>query len=158
MLRAQLRQSAEANVKDKDGTLQTVYHSLFGTIRVYAIKDYPADGNQNLGVVVGTDDTAPTPTDYKLVTQIAHGTGAGQLQYGGNSVVVNTTATKSQMSITRTFTNGSGASITVKEVGLYLLNYNGTGESYFCVIRSLNNFTVPDGESRTVEILLEATA
>jgi len=92
------------------------------------------------GIVVGSGTATPTPNDYALGNQIANGTGSGQLQYSahtinpapvsnGTSNYYSTTTTPSSgllpvsgnttsWQISRQFTNQSGASITVSEVGL----------------------------------------
>ncbi len=70
-------------------------------------------------IQVGTGNTAPTLNDYKLQTQIAHGSGAGQLQYGGVSFGLPTSdAVQSHFTATRNFSNQSGNPITVYEIGL----------------------------------------
>jgi hypothetical protein len=72
-------------------------------------------------IVVGTDSTAPTITDYALGTQIANGSGVGQLQYSLVTFGLPTaTATLSYFTITRNFSNASSGAITVNEVGLYV--------------------------------------
>jgi hypothetical protein len=71
------------------------------------------------GIQVGTGNTAPTISDYKLQTQIAHGSGAGQLQYGGVAFGLPASdAIQSHFTITRDFSNLSGTPITVYEIGL----------------------------------------
>lgn len=71
------------------------------------------------GIQVGTGNTAPTISDCKLQTQIAHGSGAGQLQYGGVTFGLPTSdATQSHFTVTRNFSNQSGSPITVYEIGL----------------------------------------
>jgi len=76
-------------------------------------------GNVNEGTVVGTGTTAPDNLDNKMETKIAHGSGAGELNYGAQSKT--TTAevgANVDFIITRTFTNGSGNTINVTEAGL----------------------------------------
>ncbi len=76
-----------------------------------------AAGSVN-GIAVGTGVTAVTIADFALGTIIAHGVGVGQLQYGATTVNAPTTVGSTrQFTITRTFSNASGGSITVTEVG-----------------------------------------
>lgn len=88
------------------------------------------------GPVVGTGTAAVTLTDNKLQTQIAHGTGAGQLQHGAPTTVAPTTVgTTRKFKIVRVFTNGSTGSITINEVGLYSLGMTW----FFCIVRDLQS-------------------
>lgn len=108
------------------------------------------------GIVVGTGQTAVSPADTKLGTQIGHGTSSGQLQYGGTSFSsVSTTSTQSKFSVTRGFTNGSGASVTLYEIGVYV-NFNDTGQTIrkFCLIRDLQTQTVNNGATLTATLTL----
>ncbi len=71
------------------------------------------------GIMVGTGTTAESINDAALVTQIATGTSAGQLQYGSMTYgAPSTTATTTTFRFTRVFTNGSGGTVTVQEIGL----------------------------------------
>src|SRR3990167_10982238 len=47
-----------------------------------------AAGTSTRGLVAGTGTNAVTITDSKLQTQIAHGTGAGQLDYGASTIAL----------------------------------------------------------------------
>jgi hypothetical protein len=109
------------------------------------------------GIIVGTGNTAPTVTDYKIETLIAHGAGAGQLQYGAVTFGAPASdATTSQYTITRNFANASGGGITVNEIGLYVNNqiiasvY--TIHSYFMWLRDViaGGILVNNGQTLTV--------
>lgn len=113
------------------------------------------------GTVVGTDNTAPTINDYALGTQIAHGTGVGQVQYGNEAYGLPTsTAAISSFTVVRAFSNVSGGTITVNEVGLYVRwatlsgpnSYNVMGFSYFMTIRDViaGGVNLLDGETLTI--------
>jgi hypothetical protein len=106
-------------------------------------------GNANYGIVVGSSDTPVTRDDYKLGSQIAHGTGTGQLTYGATSIDSPVTySTGYLIRVIRVFTNNSGADITVKEIGVY---FYGLGH-YYCIIRDVLStpVTIPNGYSWTV--------
>jgi hypothetical protein len=77
-------------------------------------------GDTSAGILVGTSDTPVSLAQYSLMGLIAHGTGAGQLSYGATNVEDLTTGTTYFFRIIRTFTNNSGATVTVKELGLFL--------------------------------------
>jgi len=88
------------------------------------------------GIVVGSGTAKPTPMDYALGSLIANGTGTGQLQYSAHTLnpppassyinnasqpstgVLNVSGNTTSIQVTRQFTNQSGASITVSEVGI----------------------------------------
>lgn len=73
-----------------------------------------------IGIQVGTGDVAVTPTDYQLSARIAHGSVAGQLEYGGCELLSIAFADPNgEFTIRRYFTNNSGGGITVEEVGIY---------------------------------------
>ena len=85
-------------------------------------------GMSTYGVMIGTGGaTAVTPTQYALVTPIAHGTGAGQMEYFPTQTT-GVIADSSDYSTYahRTFVNSSSGSITVSEVGLYFKIYDQT--------------------------------
>ena len=114
--------------------------------------------NVNNGVVVGTDDgtiTAKSVDNNKLGAQIGHGTGDGQLQY--SAVVFGdpaASATTSQFRITRDFANGSGGSIDVHEIGLYVSD----GTYNYMTIRDIlgSAIAVPAGQTLTVNYQIQA--
>jgi hypothetical protein len=127
------------NIKDTSGTNQS---PLAGVIRVEA-----AAGNANYGVLVGTGTAANDVSTYALAAKIANGTGAGQLQYGATSVTTPATVgQKRQITVARVFTNNSGASITVNEVGLATYH---ASTSYFLIERTLSTNTIANLASAT---------
>jgi hypothetical protein len=106
-------------------------------------------GTSAFGIVVGSSDTPVTRDDYKLGSQIAHGSGTGQLMYGAVSFDTPTAySTGYLFRAIRVFTNNSGADITVKEIGLYA-NF---ASYYFCIARDVltTPVTIPNGYSWTV--------
>jgi hypothetical protein len=102
------------------------------------------------GIVVGSNDTPVTRDDYKLGSQITHGTGTGQLTYGAMSIDAPVTySTGYLMRVMRVFTNNSGGDVTVKEIGVYC---NMGAGYFFCLIRDVLStpVTIPNGYSWTV--------
>lgn len=126
-------------------------------VNAIALKIVAGVGDATYGIVVGTGNGAVVLTDYKLQSQIAQGVGAGQLQHGVTSVIApSTVGSTRQFTATRTFTNGSGSAISIKEVGLYCQGY-ALGNRFFCIERSLLNFDIANGESGTVTYTISCT-
>ena len=112
------------------------------------------------GVLVGTGSTTPTINDYAMETLIAHGTSAGELQYGATTVgSPSATANTATFRTTRIFTNGSGGSITVEEIGLVCYTGVIDGASYyFLIIHDVTGgVAVADGQSLTINYDLTTT-
>jgi hypothetical protein len=110
-----------------------------------------SSGNAAQGIVAGISDTPVTRDDYKLGSQISHGSGTGQLTYGAMSHDAPTPySTGYLLRSVRVFTNNSGDSVTVKEIGIYISW--GTTPYYFCIIRDVLStpVTIPNGYSWTV--------
>lgn len=114
-----------------------------------------------IGIVVGTGTTAVTIDDYKLATQIMHGTGSGQMRHlastpGWPSVV----GSDCSFLTSRTFLNNSGGSITVRESGIYCRCKGPTYYGYACIVRDVFGTpqAVPDGGSITIDYTLGITA
>jgi hypothetical protein len=118
--------------------------------------------NVSYGIIVGTGTTDPNITDYKIETIIAHGTSAGQLQYGAVTYGLPASdSTTSQFTITRNFANASGGAITVNEIALYVkANVSAVWDivltvvipSYFMTIRDKisGGISVPNGQTLTI--------
>jgi len=113
--------------------------------------------DNSYGIQIGTGTTTPAITDTRLSSLITNGTGAGQMQYGGVNVtgaVTNTSNNTGYITVTRTFTNNSGASITVSEIGLvaWASSYNFGSQQYYLIIHDLlpTPITVPNGSSLSI--------
>lgn len=106
------------------------------------------------GLVVGSGDTAVTQSDYALETQIAHGVGAGQLSYGATSIgLVTVSGDDTYVLIPRSFTNGSGSSIDVKEIGCYCRSEEQGGTNrYFMVWRDVLAATEAVANGQTIAV------
>ena len=110
------------NWTDVSGTVQQFYS---GSVSLSDILNAHTGNPSNSGIMVGTGTATPTPGDYKLGNLIASGTTSGTLNYSNPtfnqpSVSGNTTS----MTITQSYQNQSGASITVTEVGLVAVTDN----------------------------------
>jgi len=151
-------ESQGLEIKDVAGNNQWIRHSIY-TFRCNAL------ANDDLfGMVVGTGSTAPTISDYAMETQIADGVGGGELEYGNQAYGLPTSnLTTSHFTLTRNFSNLSGADITVYEIGLYLMACIGSAlyeeaislddyYKYFMTIRDVigAGILVQAGETLTV--------
>lgn len=111
------------------------------------------------GIVVGTGAGAVAIGNVALTTQIAHGAGAGQLNHQAQVYNAPTTIGSSRRFTTnRGFQNGSGASITVNETGIYVRNAS-LGHT-FCIVRDLVSpgVAVPNTQTLTVTCTIQVTA
>jgi hypothetical protein len=142
-------------VRDRTNTLQDLHFSRY-TLRCDAVI-----GDVTNGIVAGTGNTAPTINDYVMETPIAHGVGAGQLQYGAVTFGLPAyDAATSQYTITRDLANGSGGAITVNEIGLYVEGYHYNVHYDFLAVRDVigGGINIPNGQTLTVNYRPQATA
>jgi len=119
-----------------------------------------AAANDNYGILLGTDNTAVTLSDYVLGTKIAHGVAATQLSYGAHSNnFAQPDGSNVDLVLIRLFTNSSGGDITVEEMGLVCYQVEAVGglSKYYLLARDLKNFTITDGDVAYVEYRLRTT-
>jgi len=118
-------------------------------------------GNLDAGIIVGSDATPVAVGQYDLVARIAHGTGTGQLQYGATGVEELVKGATWTLRIIRTFTNASGATITVREFGLFLClpTVVAPHRFSFMLARDVPSppIEVPDGYTLTVRYIISHT-
>lgn len=150
ILNFQWNNSVDTTATDTGGTLRT----LNGTGFILA---NGAAAATTKGIVLGTGTNAVAMTDTALQTQIAEGTGAGQLSHGAVQFypVDSAGANPRYVNISRGFQNNSGASISPTEVGLYVTHTTTTGSpASFCVCRDLLSFSVGIGQLAIVQYQL----
>lgn len=144
---------------DTGNTARTGIDLIIGSSRCNNMNcDAPVNEDE-YGIVVGTGDTAPDIANYKLETKILHGSGiAGKLNYADHSLVAPTydeSGGWSLCGLIRTFSNNSGGSIIIKEIGLITKQYFDSISVlyYFLLIRDVlgSPFTVTNGNSVTVQ-------
>ena len=112
-------------VFDINGNSIVINGASGGTMAITA-----PSGNDLYGIVIGSGASAgstPPPSAYKLSAQIPQGTSSGQIEYG--AVTLNSPTLSGQITsftISRSFTNVSGATLTVTEIGLvvYMTGFN----------------------------------
>jgi len=84
-------------------------------------------------IQVGSGQQSNPYSSYKLAAPIANGNGSGQLSYSRPSIIPNIIVSGDSASfvISQTFTNVSGATITITEVGVVVnVQNNGAGCGY----------------------------
>jgi len=114
------------------------------------------------GIRVGTTDTPVTISQTNLFAPIAHGTGVGQLSHGACTldalIESNPTVT---LKIIRTFSNGSGGTVTVKEIGLFCYGMVAIGPVHasFLLSRDVPSpaIDVLNGQTLTIRYVLATT-
>ena len=121
-----------------------------------------AAANVNEGIVVGSGNTANLITTYMLTSKILHGSTSGLLLYGASSIedVTNPSGNDLQFRITRTFTNNTGATVTVKEIGIIgRCCATGVVLRNFMIARDVlpSPTDVPDGATLTIRYVAKIT-
>ena len=150
----------KSDLKDTGGTYR---HICFAS----STSGMPIGGNApagetTAGICVGSSDTPVSIDQYNLVSKIPHGSGAGQLLYGSSTAedIVRTSNTFSVKFI-RTFTNNSGETVTVREIGLFIrLGMYGSPHGYSCMLaRDVlpTPIDIPNGATLTVRYIISHT-
>lgn len=114
-------------------------------------------GVTSYGPLLGSGVTAVTINDYDMETLIAHGTGAGELQYSATTFgAPSTDATGSTFIVTRVYTNNSGGNVTIEEIGLV---DTAQGSWRFLIVRDnlASSVTMADGETLTLNYTFATT-
>ena len=115
-------------------------------------------GDATAGIVVGSSDTPVSLSQYSLGALIPNGTGSGQLLYGATNVETLSKGATWLFRIVRTFTNSSGASVTIREIGLYVrLGKSDSPYYYSCMLARdvpTSPIIVPDGSTLTVRYII----
>jgi hypothetical protein len=151
--------NAVATRSDLTDTSGTARHIMLGTgAGTATLGGCAPAGEASAGIVVGSSDTPVSLSQYSLGALIPHGTGSGQLTYGATNVETLSKDTTWFFRIVRTFTNSSGASVTVREIGLYVRS--GMSSSpywYSCMLARdvpTSPISVPNGSTLTVRYII----
>jgi hypothetical protein len=153
--------SGNISVTDTSGTARS-YPRTESFLYNAGLPLYAGDGVGDYGLVVGSSDTPNTVNTYTMGAIIPHGNASGQLYYGATTIENPQNPPNTNywfFRITRTFTNNSGASITVKEIGLIVkANDTGSNTRYFLIARDvISPVTVPTGATLTVRYIPKIT-
>lgn len=113
----------ESNAGQSSVTIKLINGSSAGGGPSATVKPFDViSGTANSGILVGTGSTAVAADDFTLETEIADGTATGELVRTDTTTIsyelVLGTSTGYTHLMERTFTNSSGASITINEVGI----------------------------------------
>jgi len=136
------------NVNTSGGSYSIDYNDVITVI--------DGSNDDSYGILIGKGTSAPSIIDYNLSQVISNGAGVGQMQYGAVSVtgaVTNASTNSGYITVTRTFTNNSGSSITVSEVGLVAWSGNNfQTNQYYLILHDLlpSPITVPNGSSLSI--------
>ncbi len=153
-------QSKNVNLKDTSGTSRAYPYMSTSTLYLLAVN--AGQGNQGYGILVGSGTTPVSRDDYKLVSQIAHGSDVGQLSYGAVTVEdPDGTPPDTVFRVIRTFTNNTTESITVSEIGLAFYEYDASAYTLcFLIARDVlsTSQSVPSGATLTVRYIFKVTA
>ncbi len=116
-------------------------------------------GLTTYGILAGIGETAPANTDYAMQTLIAHGTGAGQMQYSSCSVgSASVVGSNVDMTIVRSLTNNSGGTITIKEIGIVISAQDSTTtQRYFLIVRDAVSQAVLNDEVASILFIRRTT-
>jgi len=147
-----------ANVNDTSNTPRALYNSA--GIPAAVMATLAAAGDANSGIQVGTGNAANTGATFGLTALIATGSGAGQLNYGGEATTAPSGSAPLSFTHTRTLTNNSGGSIIIAEVGLVVHGQDsGSGSRFFMIIRDVLGVavTVLNGNNVTFTLTMSYT-
>lgn len=143
---------ATSTATDVDNATNIIYKGILQTDFQFGV-DAPA-GSSEWGLVVGQGAGAETNVNYKLTDQLTEGVGAGNITHDvttiGTTAVVGANV---DLVIQRTFVNNTGASLTVREVGIYM-RYAETGPFtyYHCLIRDVLAVPITLADKCTVTV------
>jgi|OSPMetMinimDraft_2_1075162.scaffolds.fasta_scaffold07053_2 hypothetical protein len=101
-----------------EGFLNALYSNFINSVNGGSFTHFNSPN-----MVVGSGRTPPSISDSGLTSQIGIGTGAGQLQYGSDSLnapIIDLNNNRASFTWSKTFGNGSGGNVTVSEVGAYV--------------------------------------
>lgn len=151
------RRSPNPSIRDVDAQYYEIAHTDYWDDNDYPFSINAESGEEYWGLVVGTGDMAEDNENYRLESKIPHGSGAGELEHGGTSYN-DPVASGSyyQWHIYRTFTNSSGSSIEVKEIGAQVRYQASPAAKYALIWRDVLSptITVPNGQVLTVNYYL----
>jgi hypothetical protein len=147
--------NTRSDITDTGGTARSI---ALGSNTGATLGGCAPAGDTSAGIVLGSSDTPVSLGQYSLGALITHGTGSGQLTYGATNVETLTKNTTWLFRIVRTFTNNSGASVTVREIGLYVRFGMLSSPGYYsCMLARdvpTSPISVPNGSTLTVRYII----
>ena len=159
-----LFEGGKLSIKATSGTIlagDTVPYIVSGAgVSADLLNGYRAGaGIDTSGILVGSGSDAESFEDYKLQTQIANGTGAGQLSYQQSEAhSISYAALTLKNTLIRYFNNNSGAPVDVNEVALVTTGYHTSGQKFLMTRDKLaSTVTVPDTGQLKVTYTIQLT-
>ncbi len=146
---------ASGYIKRIDGNETQGVAPAAESLRMTAVEAFSSES-----IVVGSGFAAVTISDYSLGTQIAHGSGAGQLTYQAPTVNESVVSGPNcSFLVERAFVNNSGGDVTVKESAIYVRMKGPIYYGYACVVRDVLTLpqTIPNGGSLSMSYTLRVT-
>jgi len=147
------------SIKDTGNVARSIQASTLPLAYATWAIDCPED-DDTYGIVVGSDNTAEANTDYKIITQIADGAAAGELDYSAHTFTTSAeVGANVDLKIQRPFINNSGGNVTIEEAGIYT-EHNDTSAAarFFCIVRdTTGTVTVADGQTATISFTFRTT-
>jgi len=112
------------------------------------------------GIQVGSGTSSPSASSPYLESLITSGTGSGQLSYGSDIVTSpSISSNPATLQISKTFTNNSGGTVTVGEIGLAMQLRNDNTSQYQAALMVhdvlSSAVSVPNGGTITVTYTLQ---
>lgn len=142
-----------ATHNDIAGAGKTISES--GATNSVLFKAVGAVNDDTNGIIIGTTNTAVDITDEKLAAAISDGTASGEMLFGAQTYDTDITVSDPDATFltSRTFTNSSGGSITVRETGIYGEIEDTTNSPFdFCIVRDVpTEVAVSNGSTVTVD-------
>lgn len=153
ILSIQATNSAFVAITDTGGTSRTPGASFSNFLMVAALAD------ATYGVVVGTGTNPVALADNKLQTQIAEGSGSGQLNHQAVQFETYTTTGQTiSFVVKRRFVNNTASTITIQEKALYVKMAD---NNKYCIARELvgvSGYDVLAGATCEVRFTIPQTA
>jgi hypothetical protein len=142
--------SPRADMTETGGTSQGI--TIWGSGVV--VGGNAGAGVDSYGILIGSSDTPVAIGQYSLGSKIAHGTGSGQMSYGASTVEALTKDATWFFRVVRMFTNSSGATITVRELGLFIQVTNPTKQVMLARDVATSPINVPNGSTLTLRYII----
>lgn len=113
----------------------------------------------NLGIVLGTGTTPVTNIDHVMETLISHGITAGKLSYGSTSKITSgVVGANVDLQLIRGFTNSSGDTINVTEIGIISGFFDGSSSQTCLILHEVVTLTpILNGQTITATITFRTT-
>lgn len=147
------------NMTDTSNTSRSIQVTTGGTSWSFSYWAVEAPANTTTyGIQIGTGTTAPANTDHTIETIINNGVSSGQMQWGSCGVCTCAiVGSNVDLVISRAFSNSSGGTITLREIGLTGYMSNSAGPYVFLFAHDAVNQAVNTAQTATVTYMMRTT-